>query len=454
MTLQESRKEKIAFTQARKASERHEGVWIYRPSNEGVIICGCDPAYSGKLVIPETLGGQTVYRIEDAFHDCKNLQSLVIPACVAHVSGGIFGFCISLEAFEVSKDNPYLCSHDGVLFSKDMGQLLQYPQAKSGNYQVPKGVTTIRTMAFECCHGLTAITIPDDTTTIESSAFAHCVYLEHVTFSSRLLEIDQGLFSDCLSLTKIHMPGAVTVIESGAFSSCESLKSVVFPSNLGIIGRNAFKGCASLEEISIPAQTVDIDAGAFSNCESLTAIHVDAGNAVYYSHQGVLFDRTKAELIQYPAGRSGSYAVQMGTLSISKAAFCGCTRLTEIILPDTLTRIGRQAFADCISLEKISLPCLLQTIPDEAFIGCINLREVIVPASVTTVCHLAFAGCSLLERLIFEGAAPYVTNEAFACIEHAAIYYQEGMDGWVEWGEEFKDVAGFPKIKSTPCTSI
>ena len=452
--IKDSCAERFRLFQEKEAAKKSEGGFIYRLEKEGVVLCGCEQAFSGELLIPEIIGGHKVYKIEHAFKDCEDLQRLIIPDSVSEVVSDIFGFCISLEAFEVSSSNPHLCSQDGVLFSKDMKQLMQYPQARRGSYTVPNGVTTIRMLAFECCHGLTALTIPDDVTTIGFSAFAYCVNLEQVTLSSRLQEIDYTLFTHCVSLDAIRIPHSVTAIKNGAFDSCKSLKSVVLPPNLGIIGLNAFMGCASLEEISIPAQTVDIDAGAFSNCESLNAIHVDAGNAVYYSRQGVLFDRMKAELIQYPAGRSGSYAVQMGTLSISKAAFCGCTRLTEIILPDTVTRIGRQAFLDCISLKKISLPGSLQTIPDEAFIGCINLREVIVPASVTTVCHLAFAGCSLLERLIFEGSAPYVTHEAFACIEHAAIYYQEGMDGWVEWVEEFKDVAGFPKIKSTPCTSI
>lgn len=424
------RLERFRKHQEKMAAERSENGFIYRLEQEGAVICGYDKSVNGTLYIPQILGGQKVCKIEGSFNACKDLQCLVIPDFISEINATISEFCKSLEAFEVSSNNSHLCSQDGILFSKDMKQLIQYPQAKRGSYTVPQGVIAIRYTAFECCHGLISLTIPDSVTEIGFSAFAMCINLEQVVLPSHLKKIDSTLFSQCSSLVEIRMPNMLTDIENGAFDSCSSLTSVTFPSHLRKIGVNAFQGCASLKEIAIPSHTVNIEAGAFSNCEALTAINVDTGNPIYYSLDGVLFDHTKAMLIQYPAGRSGKYHVPLDTLAIMTSAFCGCARLTEILLPEGLANIGIQAFRCCSSLKRVSLPNTLQTIQDEAFIQCKNLCEVFVPASVTTVCHLAFAGCSRLERLIFESHAPYVMDTAFACSERVTIYHHKDTHGW------------------------
>lgn len=438
MTLQESRKEKIAFTQACKASECHEGVFVYRPSSEGAIICGCDRACSGELVIPETLGGQRVCAIEAAFQDCKNLQSIVIPACVSKVTSEIFGFCLSLEAFKVAPSNPYLCSLDGVLFSKDTTQLLQYPQAKVGAYNVPEGVKAIRALAFAYCHGVTSIKLPDSTMDIGVDAFRMCIRLKDVRLPAGLEKLESGVFSHCSVLRSIHIPDSVESIENGAFHDCKSLTALTLPTHLRRIGLNAFAGCASLEEVTIPKDTADVGPGAFSECTSLKSIDVDLCNPTFRTVNGVLFDSVKAELVQYPAGRSGAYAIPEGTVSINELAFCGCVQLSNIHFPATLHQIGQQAFAECAGLESVSLPCSLQTIREGTFAYCKNLREVRVPPNVVAVNHLAFGGCTKLKRIIFEGYAPQIMEHSFGGLKQTTVYHHEGMNGWEDMPEGLK----------------
>lgn len=438
MTLQESRKEKIAFTQALKASERHEGAFIYRPSNEGAIICGCERACSGELVIPETLGGQRVCGIEDAFLDCKSLQSIVIPACVSKVTSDIFGFCLSLEAFKVAQDNPNLCSLDGVLFSKDMTQLFQYPQAKVGAYTVPEGVKSIRALAFTYCHGLTSIKIPDSTMDIGFDSFHMCIRLENALLPNGLQKLENGAFQNCLFLSTINIPESVVSIENGAFHECRRLTALTLPKHLRRIGLNAFAGCAGLEEVIIPKDTAEIGPGAFSECTSLKSIDVDLCNPTFRSINGVLFDNAKAELVQYPAGRSGAYTIPEWTLSIRGQAFSGCSHLSEIHFPDTVHAIGRLAFSYCVGMESVSLPCSLQAVNEGTFAYCKNLREVRVPSNVDTVGNHPFVGCCKLEHLIFEGHAPDIKDDVFTGIKQVTVYYHENMNGWDDIPEGVK----------------
>jgi hypothetical protein len=438
MTSQEAKQIKIAFTQALKASERHEGAFIYRPSNEGAVMCGCDRACSGELVIPETLGGQRVCGIEDAFQDCKSLQSIVIPACVSKVTSEIFGFCLSLEAFIVAQDNPYLCSLDGVLFSKDMTQLFQYPQAKVGAYTVPEGVKSIRALAFAYCHGLTSVKIPDSTMDIGFDAFRMCIRLKDAWLPAGLEKIESGVFQNCSVLSTINIPDCVGSIENGAFHDCKNLTALTLPTHLRRIGLNAFAGCASLGEVTIPKDMADVGPGAFSECISLISIDVDLCNPTFRSVNGVLFDNKQTELVQYPAGRSGAYTIPEGTLSISELAFCGCVHLSDIHFPATVHQIGQQAFAECAGLKSVSLPCSLQTINEGTFAYCKNLREVHVLPNVIAVNHLAFGGCAKLKRIIFEGHAPHVMQHSFAGLKRVTVYHHEGMNGWDDMPEGLK----------------
>lgn len=403
VTSRQEKTETLRRNQVLKAMERHENGFIYRPGERGAVVCGRDRDFSGELVMPETLGGQRVCRIEDVFRDCGDLQSLVIPACVSEVAGDIFGFCRSLKAFRIAHDNPDLCSVDGVLFSRDMTRLLQYPEAKAGAYAVPAGVTAIRLAAFAHSHGLTSITLPDSLTSIGFSAFSMCARLESASLPSGLAKLDDGVFSDCTALRRIDIPESVEVIENGAFDSCTSLAGVVLPSRLRRLGLNTFSGCNSLARVSIPAAVVEIGYGAFSDCASLTSIEVDAHNPVFHSQGGVLFDRIKAELVQFPAGRAGSYSAPEGTVSILGRAFSGCARLTGLILPESVSAIGCYAFADSAGLQSITLPGALQSINEGALSGCTNLREVRIPASVSKIFPHAFTGCTALESLVCKG---------------------------------------------------
>lgn len=95
------------------------------------------------------------------FYGCSKLPMLSIPASVEFIDYGIAQGCSSMTKIEVAEDNEYYCSVDGVLFSKDMTELLAYPAAKTGStYTVPDTVVDIYPYAFAYCKNLTSVTIP------------------------------------------------------------------------------------------------------------------------------------------------------------------------------------------------------------------------------------------------------------------------------------------------------
>lgn len=85
--------------------------------------------------------------------------------------------------------------------------------------------------------------------------------------------------------------------------------------------------------------------------------------------------------------------------TLTAIAFSGCSSLTEINLPASLTSIGESAFYDCSSLTEIHLPANLTSIRESVFNGCSSLTEIHLPASLTSIGGAAFRGCSSLTEI-------------------------------------------------------
>jgi hypothetical protein len=100
--------------------------------------------------------------------------------------------------------------------------------------------------------------------------------------------------------------------------------------------------------ITIPASVTIIESNVFGGCGNLTDIIVSEGNKNYKSIDGILFNSSVTELLQYPEGKTGTtYTVPNGVTTIGEDAFVGITYLEEIILPNSLTSILNDAFFAC-----------------------------------------------------------------------------------------------------------
>jgi len=132
-----------------------------------------DKSYS----IPNSVSGFGAY----VFYGCSALTSVEIPNSVTSIGEGAFTGCIGLNSIDVATDNPNYCSVDGVLFTKDLTILLNYPAGKTDkSYSIPDGVTRIGQQAFGFCSA-TSIEIPNSVTTIGPWTFEGCTELSTIT---------------------------------------------------------------------------------------------------------------------------------------------------------------------------------------------------------------------------------------------------------------------------------
>ena len=197
----------------------------------------------------------------------------------------------------------------------------------------------------------------DETLTIPSVIDDHTV-----------TSIGEFAFRGCTSLTSVTIPNSVTSIGDRAFKGCTSLTSITIPNSVTYIGSGAFNNCTSLTSVTIPNSVTSIGWRAFHYCTSLTKINIDSESNCYSSENGVLFNKDKTELIQYPIGKiETEYLIPNSVTSIGDIAFRGCTSLTSVTIPNSVTSIGSTAFANCTSLTSITIPNSIISIGQQAF---------------------------------------------------------------------------------------
>ena len=227
-------------------------------------------------------------------------------------------------------------------------------------------------------------------------------------------------FMDCIGLTSVVIPNSVAVIGRMAFKGCINLISIIIPDSVVEICDYAFKDCNGLSSVTVPAPVTKIGCGAFSGCSGLTDITVDAGNSVYTSDNGVLFNKERTELMVYPASRNGNYVIPCSVSLIGVSAFGNCTGLTAITIPDSMKKIGECAFCDCTGLTSVTIPDSVTEIDFCAFQGCSGLTSISIPASVEKIGKqmwphyddlCPFAGCAGLTGFIVHCDNPVYASE-------------------------------------------
>jgi len=144
----------------------------------------------------------------------NKLTAVTIPANVSVIGDAPFLSCPDLTAINVNSGNKFYSSSDGVLYNKDLTELIQWPNGKTTEPVIPNSVTTIKNNAF-AGSGLTSVTIPDSVTTIESEAFMDN-QLSSVVIGNGVTKIDENAFLNN-KLASITIPASVTAVGNGAF---------------------------------------------------------------------------------------------------------------------------------------------------------------------------------------------------------------------------------------------
>ncbi len=290
----------------------------------------------------------------------------------------------------------------------------------SGDVTIPSTlggytVTSIGYKSFEDLFTLTGVIIPDSVTSICDWAFQNCNSLASVTIGNGVNSIGFGAFHNCESIVNITIPDSVTSIGEWAFEGCDSLTDITIPDSVTSIGYKAFCHCYSLTSIIIPKSVTSLGKYAFAYCTGLKSIEVDNDNTLLSNDEyGVLFNKDKTMLIQYPIGNSRtSYEIPDSVKNIGVSAFAFGKKLTSITIPDGVIKIEDSAFDYCKGLTSITIPQNVTKIGDSALSRCTGLTNITIPDSVTSIGSHAFNDCNNLMSVTIGNGVKSIGEWAF-----------------------------------------
>ena len=108
-----------------------------------------------------------------------------------------------------------------------------------------------------------------------------------------------------------------------------------------------------------------------------------------------------------------SLIIPSSVTSIERSAFKDCSGLTSLILPSSVTSIGSYVFENCSGLTSITIPSSVTEIGESVFEGCSGLTNLTIPSSVTSIERSAFEGCSGLTSLTIPSSVTSIKDAAF-----------------------------------------
>jgi hypothetical protein len=274
-----------------------------------------DAPYSGDISIPETITffGK-VYSVTaigaNAFQDCTELTSVVIPQSVTLIRDSAFQNCTGLTSI-----------------------------------RIPASVNEIGNDAFKDCTGLAKVIVPDIAAWCrilfkgESNGWWSWTYANPLRYAGHLYADNDT------EIKKLIIPNEVTYISEHAFSDCSYIESVTIPNSVTFIGEAAFRGCTSLTSVTIPNSVTQINKYAFSGCSSLETVTLSEN--ITRINDNLFYYCTSLKNITIP--QSVTY--------IAYQSFCECKSLTTITIPSKVSYIGFMAFSGCSKLNTVVSLC-------------------------------------------------------------------------------------------------
>ena len=444
-----------------------------------------------------------------AFESCLSLESIHMEPSVTEIGNCAFNYCDALTTvyftgtklegnlitigysnenlknanWKYNYRNPldyleFTLNEDGESYTvtacdESIDAILEIPATYNG-----KPVTAIGNSAFYCCIDMKGVVIPEGVTSIGEAAFRQCGAMESVILPSTLTHTGEYAFKDCWSLKDVVLPESLTEYGFGLFYNCSAMTNIVIPDGVTALSPSMFNKCYSLETITIPNSVRSFSLYTFADCNKLKTItylglpeeaeRIDKGegNDSLANVEWVYIPTTVPDFFDYKIegsnmtimGYSGSEkdlviesiyyidGVPYTVIEITNYAFYNCKSIESVVIPDTVTTIGKSAFEfttlknvtigngvanigmnafrQCYDLETVTMGKGVTTIGAHAFNSCYNLKTIKIPNGVDCIDTSTFNGCSALETLYLGSGVTKIDANAFeGCSALTNVYY-------------------------------
>lgn len=363
-----------------------------------------DHAFDYCISIKEAKIPDSVTQIgEGAFMRCESLKDVTLPAGLNKYGYKVFAGCRLFEEFKIAAGNEKFRVSQGILYSYDGSELIDYPYGKyERKIEIADGVKTIRAYSF------------------------------YRDFDGYEDENDDNI--QAINFGKAEKVGAY------AFANRNALSVIELPKTLKSLSSTAFNNCTKITEYKIPS------------------------NEKYISIDGVLFTADKKTLIAYPCGSSAlSYTIPQGTEIIGDYAFSYSMTLTQldfaasirvvgdysfyhasrfsntVEFSDKLESIGKYCFSGAMSVEKFVIPDnTIKSIPENAFEGIDGVFEFIIPSGVIEIGKNAFRETAYIVYIEIPDTVTKIDDRAFYDLD--SLHEITIPEGVTDIGEEIVSI--------------
>lgn len=216
--------------------------------------------------------------------------------------------------------------------------------------------------------------------------------IHSIIMPDSIIEIEDGSY---IGVGALINAGNI-VVTSGCFANLRYCNNITISSKLEKVGTCSFASCSAdstdneAKELYLPSSINEIGEFAFLDTIFL------------FSN----FENTKITELKY-------------------GCFDICVSITNLVVPDTVTKIGDMVFGCCVSLKSITIPKNCKSIGGGAFALCISLEEIVIPTSVNEIGTGCFFWCESLERIIFNKSS----NSSLVSINNECVSFNQ----YVEW---------------------
>ena len=385
------------------------------------------------------------------FNVAKNEDSEERSATVNLCAKG--GDILQTITIKQNKSNAISCANNEIIYTTKYGYPIELniTEGFGGNI-----------MSHNFANGYGIISFDNDVVSIPNEAFNGCTTLTTIVLPNSLSTITYSAFSGCTSLTSITIPDSVTEIGSYAFRDCTSLTSITIPDSVTKIGESAFSGCtgelivncnissatdskngvfygADFTKVTIGDSVTSIGSYAFYGCSSLTRVDItdiEAWCKISFGHPSSN-PLTNAHNLYLNGELVTDVVIPDSVTKIGGYAFYNCTSLTSITIPDSVTKIGSSAFYGCTGelivncnissatdsknrafygadFTKVTIGDSVTSIGDYAFYDCTSLTSITIGNGVTSIGSSAFSGCTSLTSVTIGNGVTTIGSSAFS----------------------------------------
>lgn len=204
------------------------------------------------------------------------------------------------------------------------------------------------------------------------------------------------------------------------------ITSLSFPDSVTKIGSRVAVWCYSLESVSFGSGLASIGKSSFLGNEKLESFTVSDANPNYASYAGGLYNKTKAILIKFPAGKS-TLELAPTTTEIDEGACMWANKLRGVVIPGSVKRIGDNSFDGCNKLTSVELKEGVEEIGYAAFSNC-NVSELKLPASLTTIGEGAFTYASVTSLTLPSGLKNIGAHAFESCYSLTTLVVPTGIE--------------------------